>query len=140
MLLRCFKFHLLTPGSYLIFFRKLIAILYTGNGYNYILIFLLLSINHLIWEIFQKKQGLTFFRGTGSIPIQGKGIIKEVDKMEDKVIDPVCKMRIEKNEAKATADHKERTYYFCAEGCKSQFVESPEKYLEQKGGFGCCCG
>ncbi|MCG9478720.1 MAG: YHS domain-containing protein [Actinomycetia bacterium] len=52
--------------------------------------------------------------------------------MAEKVIDPVCGMKIDKSGAAATSEYKGRTYYFCAEGCKTQFEKFPEKYLGKK--------
>jgi len=46
-----------------------------------------------------------------------------------KVVDPVCKMTIESEKAATTSEHKGRTIYFCAKGCKSKFDLAPEKYL-----------
>ena len=47
---------------------------------------------------------------------------------EDTVVDPVCGMKIKKSEAKATYEYKEKTYYFCMEGCKEKFMKDPEKF------------
>jgi Cu+-exporting ATPase len=43
------------------------------------------------------------------------------------VVDPVCGMKIKKEDAMATASHKGQTYYFCMEGDKDTFVEDPGK-------------
>ena len=51
--------------------------------------------------------------------------------MTEKVIDTVCGMKIDESEAKATAVHKGKTYYFCSESCKEQFDKKPEKYSEE---------
>jgi YHS domain-containing protein len=45
------------------------------------------------------------------------------------VQDLVCKMIIEKEEAKATLEYKGETYYFCSQECKEEFLKNPEKYL-----------
>ena len=52
--------------------------------------------------------------------------------MAEKVLDPVCGMKIDRGGATATSEYKNKTYYFCAEGCKEQFDKSPEEYLEEK--------
>jgi|TARA_Y100000310_G_C19968297_1_gene484329 YHS domain-containing protein len=44
-------------------------------------------------------------------------------------IDPVCKMEVEESKAAATADYREKKYYFCALGCKKAFDQDPKKYL-----------
>jgi YHS domain-containing protein len=46
--------------------------------------------------------------------------------------DPVCKMTVDEKKAAATHEHKGRTYYFCAIGCKEKFAKEPEKYLKEK--------
>ena len=43
--------------------------------------------------------------------------------------DPVCGMEVNELTAKHTHDHKGKTYYFCAPGCKFQFSKTPEKFL-----------
>ncbi|MFC1911820.1 heavy metal translocating P-type ATPase, partial [Chloroflexota bacterium] len=48
------------------------------------------------------------------------------------VIDPVCKMEVEKDKAAATSEYKGERYYFCAPACKKAFEQNPEKYLVQK--------
>jgi YHS domain-containing protein len=50
--------------------------------------------------------------------------------------DPVCGMEVKECEAKACAEHKGKTYHFCAEACKAEFEKNPAKYA---GKSGCCC-
>ncbi|HWQ47786.1 MAG TPA: PKD domain-containing protein [Methanosarcina sp.] len=45
------------------------------------------------------------------------------------VVDPVCKMKINKNTAKFTSKYKGKTYYFCAASCKKKFDANPSKYI-----------
>lgn len=42
--------------------------------------------------------------------------------------DPVCGMDVDEESAAATAVHRGKTYYFCAEACKRAFEKSPDKY------------
>jgi P-type Cu+ transporter len=44
--------------------------------------------------------------------------------------DPVCGMAVEIETAQLTSDHEGQTYYFCGKGCKLDFDEDPEKYLD----------
>jgi YHS domain-containing protein len=44
--------------------------------------------------------------------------------------DPVCKMSVDEKTAKLKSEHKGKTYFFCAPGCKKAFEEAPEKYLK----------
>lgn len=43
--------------------------------------------------------------------------------------DPVCKMKVDPQNAKITTEYNGRKYYFCAPGCKFLFERDPEKYL-----------
>ena len=45
------------------------------------------------------------------------------------VTDPVCDMRIEDDDAVATADHEGVTYYFCSQACHEAFVADPSSYV-----------
>jgi YHS domain-containing protein len=44
------------------------------------------------------------------------------------VTDPVCKMTIDENKAAAKSDYSGKTYYFCAQICKTKFDKEPQKY------------
>lgn len=67
-------------------------------------------------------------------------------------VDPVCGMTMDEKTAKFKSSHMGKTYYFCSAGCKENFVENPEKYVDkdpsgQRMGsryqgvhYGCCCG
>jgi YHS domain-containing protein len=44
------------------------------------------------------------------------------------VTDPVCGMRIDTDDAVATAEHDAKTYYFCSEVCRDAFVANPSSY------------
>src|ERR671937_1234556 len=44
------------------------------------------------------------------------------------VIDPVCGMRIDPDDAVATAEREGTTYYFCSEGCRDRFLADPAAY------------
>lgn len=59
-----------------------------------------------------------------------------------KMIDPVCGMSVEIEEAKARLQYNGEVYYFCAKGCALAFAEDPDRYAmesttENKGQ---CCG
>ena len=45
------------------------------------------------------------------------------------VVDPVCGMKVVPEKAKAKAEHKGQSYYFCCAGCAQKFQADPEKYL-----------
>ena len=45
------------------------------------------------------------------------------------VKDPVCKMKVSPKTAVA-GKYKNKTYYFCATGCKNSFKKEPEKYVK----------
>jgi Cu+-exporting ATPase len=54
---------------------------------------------------------------------------RELSKM---VKDPVCGMMVDPETAPAKAEHKGKTYYFCAPGCKVAFERDLEKCLESE--------
>ncbi|MFQ6108842.1 MAG: heavy metal-binding domain-containing protein [Candidatus Aminicenantales bacterium] len=45
---------------------------------------------------------------------------------------PVSGKQIKKSEAKATYEYEGKTYYFCCEKCKEEFIKNPEKYTKKK--------
>ena len=64
--------------------------------------------------------------------LRGKSVvIEEESEMMGKVIDPVCKMKINKKDAAATSDYDGKTYYFCNVNCKIEFDKDPMKYIGQ---------
>ncbi len=48
------------------------------------------------------------------------------------VLDPVCGMRFDVDEAAAQSEYEDRTYYFCGEGCQQAFEGDPERFLDQE--------
>ncbi len=44
--------------------------------------------------------------------------------------DPVCGMAVERDTAPATYVHQGAEIFFCADGCKKEFIASPEKYSD----------
>jgi YHS domain-containing protein len=50
--------------------------------------------------------------------------------------DPVCGMQVKEKEAKWSAEHDGKTYYFCSPGCLKAFENSPEQYLDEEAGAG----
>ena len=57
------------------------------------------------------------------------GVMAAPAKAPDKVIDPVCGMSADP----ATApfhEHAGQRYWFCCEGCRKRFAQSPQRYLE----------
>jgi YHS domain-containing protein len=46
--------------------------------------------------------------------------------------DPVCGMSVKVEGAKYSAAYEGKTYYFCSEGCKTEFLKNPAKYAGGK--------
>ncbi len=47
--------------------------------------------------------------------------------------DPVCGMSVDPETARSkglVSEHEGQTYYFCGKGCKLDFDESPQTYLD----------
>ncbi len=49
---------------------------------------------------------------------------------ENTVTDPVCQMTFSVAEAATSVTYKDRTYYFCVEGCRRKFEATPERYAQ----------
>jgi YHS domain-containing protein len=50
-------------------------------------------------------------------------------KPDDTAVDPVCKMIVTKvNPPGGSTEYGGDKYYFCAPGCRQEFVEHPEQY------------
>jgi Cu+-exporting ATPase len=47
-------------------------------------------------------------------------------------IDPVCGMTVDPHKASRRHAYRDRTYYFCGNGCRTKFAADPEKYLDKK--------
>ncbi|NYT12361.1 MAG: heavy metal translocating P-type ATPase [Methanomassiliicoccales archaeon] len=56
--------------------------------------------------------------------------IKGKRRSKKMAVDPVCKMDVDEDSAQWKSKYKDKTYYFCAHGCKVKFDEDPEKYLK----------
>jgi YHS domain-containing protein len=44
-------------------------------------------------------------------------------------VDPVCGIELDKDLA-TTFEHKNKTFFFCCEGCKKLFEKKPKKYIK----------
>jgi putative ABC transport system ATP-binding protein len=44
-------------------------------------------------------------------------------------VDPVCGMSVDRESAPAHAEHDGQVFYFCANGCRDEFLDSPERFL-----------
>lgn len=56
--------------------------------------------------------------------------IKNLSEGDNMAVDPICKMDVDEKSAKWVSEYKGKKYYFCAPGCKKQFENDPEKYIE----------
>ena len=45
------------------------------------------------------------------------------------VIDPVCGMRIDPDDAVTDVEHGATTYFFCSEACRNVFVADPGPFV-----------
>ena len=51
---------------------------------------------------------------------------------DETVTCPISGKVIKKSEAKGSAEYQGKTYYFCCEGCKKEFLKDPEKYAQKE--------
>ena len=54
--------------------------------------------------------------------------------MREMAVDPVCGMSVDQDSALVQATHNGQIFYFCAFGCRDEFLESPERFLTELGG------
>jgi len=47
-------------------------------------------------------------------------------------VDPVCGMSVDREEAPAQVEYDGQIFYFCARGCRDEFLETPERFLREK--------
>ena len=47
----------------------------------------------------------------------------------ERVVDPVCGVKVDRNASVLRANYLERTYFFCAPVCKRSFEADPQKYI-----------
>lgn len=52
-----------------------------------------------------------------------------------KITDPVCKMKLDKNNAKFSGEYEGKKYSFCSENCKNKFSAKPKDFAKKN-----CCG
>ena len=69
---------------------------------------------------------------SGEVRLVGRGSVEprhEKEQVMAMVTDPVCGMRIDPDDAVATAEHEGTTYYFCSQVCHDAFVSNPTSYV-----------
>ena len=71
----------------------------------------------------------------GALADDGDGASKKGKGVRGMAKDPVCGMEVEAKKAAAKSEHKGKTYYFCAPGCKAAFDKDPSRYVgkEERG-------
>lgn len=57
------------------------------------------------------------------------GAFKDVVEM---ATDPVCGMSVDRASTPAQVDWQGQTFYFCAGGCRDEFMAAPEQFLRQQ--------
>ena len=55
--------------------------------------------------------------------------------MREMAIDPVCGMSVDQESAPAQAAHNGQIFYFCARGCRDEFLEAPGRFLGKQDQF-----
>ena len=53
---------------------------------------------------------------------------------ENKIIDPVCGMKVDPSKAAGQSIHDGKTYFFCSASCKRKFDAAPEQFLNTSSG------
>ena len=95
-------------------------------------------------EVMRMLRGIAKEQGRSVIVVSHdpriKGIADRILWLEDgrfkdmvrMATDPVCGMAVEREKAPASAEHRGESFYFCAIGCKEEFLSSPERFRETK--------
>jgi putative ABC transport system ATP-binding protein len=47
-------------------------------------------------------------------------------------VDPVCGMSVDIEQAPATAKYDGQIFFFCARGCRDEFLEMPQRFLRER--------
>lgn len=47
----------------------------------------------------------------------------------DKIKDPVCGMELERKDAEATHEYRDRRFFFCSEECRQKFAAEPGRFI-----------
>lgn len=47
----------------------------------------------------------------------------------EKVVDVVCGMEIDPSKARGVEEYEGKTYYFCSDSCRKNFVDNPKQYI-----------
>jgi P-type Cu+ transporter len=56
---------------------------------------------------------------------------KENMKVKDTIAtDPVCGMKVDKQNPRGNLEYESKTYYFCSAGCERSFERNPQTYLD----------
>lgn len=63
---------------------------------------------------------------------EGEAHMEEEGMADNMAEDPVCGMKVNKDETQYTAEYEGETYYFCMEADKVAFLENPEKYVSEQ--------
>jgi YHS domain-containing protein len=64
-------------------------------------------------------------------PAETPAAMISTDSTSSKVVDVICKMKVEKSVID-TSVYKGKTYYFCSPYCKNEFDKNPEKFLNSQ--------
>lgn len=86
----------------------------------------------------EKSSALIFLNQDGDVVKTTSEVNKEVlaqgiaaATAPAQIVDPVCKMSVDKKTAAATFEYQGKTYYFCSQACKNLFEKNPDKYLKK---------
>ena len=85
----------------------------------------------ILAELVQVRRGTaSFVASPGPATVAaGQAETEEVAPDEIVLLDPVCGMTVERDDARHLAEHGGRIYAFCSIGCRTRFVHDPLAYL-----------
>jgi len=63
-----------------------------------------------------------------SVPVTVYELVRVSRDAEPHAVDPVCRMRVDREHATAAIPYQGTTYHFCSQECARLFTEAPERY------------
>ncbi|MGQ9706376.1 MAG: copper-translocating P-type ATPase [bacterium] len=120
-------------------FSKMVQNLWWAGGYNIIAIPLAagvlkglgIVINPAIGAILMSLSTVIVALNAQTLRKYEPEGVKVVKEKEELVIDPVCKMKIEKASTYGSVNYEGKDYYFCSRHCEDEFKTNPERYVSK---------
>lgn len=88
------------------------------------------------WAVYQEFHGEKFyFCSVDCKMIFGRdplSFIRQNKHVQEKAMDNVCGMEIEKEDTKFRHQYHNQWYYFCSQSCMREFERNPQRYVKSR--------